>query len=154
MEPQIVLKIDNNHTLKASNFKIFLGACPQTPLGACDYRTSVLMSTPNNFYPHTPMLCMCTWNALWPDSYAPKVFQQVSWSHSSFLQLWLLPSRTLLWVPPPRSPCFLRAELSSLKWGWLYLQCNTGFIVFLHLWELGNWNSHIVCGRFVICVLF
>jgi len=34
MEPQIVLKIDNNRTLKASNFKIFLGACPQTPLGA------------------------------------------------------------------------------------------------------------------------
>jgi len=31
MEPQIVLKIDNNHILKASNFKIFLGACPQTP---------------------------------------------------------------------------------------------------------------------------
>jgi len=56
MEPQIVLKIDNNHTLKASKFKIFLEACPQTPLGACDYRTSVLMSTPNNFYPHTPML--------------------------------------------------------------------------------------------------
>jgi len=55
MEPQIVLKIDNNHTLKASNFKIFLGACPQTPLGACNYRTSVFMSTPNNFYPHTPM---------------------------------------------------------------------------------------------------
>jgi len=55
MEPQIVLKIDNNHTLKALNFKIFLGACPQTPLGACDYRTSVLMSTPNNFYLHTPM---------------------------------------------------------------------------------------------------
>ena len=55
MEPQIVLKIDNNHTLKASNFKIFLGACPQTPLRACDYCTSVLMSTPNNFYPHTPM---------------------------------------------------------------------------------------------------
>ena len=52
---QIVLKIDNNHTLKASNFKIFLGACPQTPLGACDYRTSVLMSTPNHFYPHTPI---------------------------------------------------------------------------------------------------
>jgi len=49
MEPQIVLKIDNNHTLKASNFKF------QTPLGACDYRTSVLMSTPNNFYPHTPL---------------------------------------------------------------------------------------------------
>jgi len=55
MEPQNVLKIDNNYTLKASNFKIFLGECPQTPLGACDYRTSVLMSTPNNFYPHTPM---------------------------------------------------------------------------------------------------
>ena len=55
MEPQIVLKIDNNHTLKASNFKIFLGACPQTPQRACDYCTSVLMSTPNNFYPHTPM---------------------------------------------------------------------------------------------------
>ena len=29
----------NNHTLKASNFTIFLGACPQTPLGACDYHT-------------------------------------------------------------------------------------------------------------------
>ena len=56
MEPQIVLKIDNNHTLKASNLKIFQGACPQTPLGVCDYRTSLLMSTPNNFYPHTPML--------------------------------------------------------------------------------------------------
>ena len=55
MEPQIVLKLENNHTLKASNFKIFLGACPQTHLGAYDYRTSVLMSTPNNFYPHTPM---------------------------------------------------------------------------------------------------
>ena len=55
MEPHIVLKIDNNHTLKVSNFKIFLGACPQTPLGACDYCTSVLMSTPNNFYPYTPM---------------------------------------------------------------------------------------------------
>ena len=55
MEPQIVLKIDNNHTLKASNFKNFLGPCPQTPLGACNYRTSVLMSTPNNFYPHTPI---------------------------------------------------------------------------------------------------
>jgi len=46
MEPQIVLKVDNNHTLKASNFKNFLGACPQTPLEVCDYRTSVLMSTP------------------------------------------------------------------------------------------------------------
>ena len=34
MEPQIVLKIDNNHTLKASNFKIFLGACPQTSLAS------------------------------------------------------------------------------------------------------------------------
>jgi len=55
MEPQIVLKIDNNHTLKASNFKIFLGACPQTPLGASDYHTSVLMSPPTNFYPHTLM---------------------------------------------------------------------------------------------------
>jgi len=62
MEPQIVLKIDNNHTLKASNFKIFLGACPQTPLEACDYRTSVLMRNPNNFYPHTPMLCPLVWS--------------------------------------------------------------------------------------------
>ena len=61
MEPQIVLKIDNNHTLKASNFKIFLGACPQTPLAACDYRISVLMSTPNNFYPHTPMDTAICW---------------------------------------------------------------------------------------------
>ena len=49
MEPQIVLKIDNNQTLKASNFKIFLGACPQTPLQPCDYRTSVLISASNNF---------------------------------------------------------------------------------------------------------
>jgi len=72
MEPQIVLKIDNNHTLKASNFKIFLGACPQTPLEACDYRTSVLMRNPNNFYPHTPMsynnykvLCQRKCNNYW-----------------------------------------------------------------------------------------
>ena len=54
MEPQIVLKIDNNHTLKASDFTIFLGASPQTPRGACDYHTSVLMSTPNNFLPSYP----------------------------------------------------------------------------------------------------
>ena len=46
MEPQIVLRIDNNHTLKASNFKIFLGACPQTPLEACDY----LASSPGRFF--------------------------------------------------------------------------------------------------------
>ena len=31
----------------------------QTPLEACDYCTSVLMSTPNNFYPHTPMSRDC-----------------------------------------------------------------------------------------------
>ena len=51
MEPQIVLKIDNNHTLKASKFQNFPGG-----IGPCDYHTSVLMSTPNNFYPHTPMI--------------------------------------------------------------------------------------------------
>jgi len=31
MEPQIVLKIDNNHILKASNFKIFPGGMPPDP---------------------------------------------------------------------------------------------------------------------------
>ena len=55
-----VLKVDNNHTLKASNFKICLGhTCTPRPsyIGACDYRISVMMSTPNNFYPHSPCLC-------------------------------------------------------------------------------------------------
>jgi len=33
---------------------------PPDPLIACDYHTSVLMSTPNNFYPHTPMYCDIT----------------------------------------------------------------------------------------------
>ena len=37
---------------KSFKFQNFLGACPK----ASDYHTSVLMSTPNNFYPHTPML--------------------------------------------------------------------------------------------------
>jgi len=52
MEPQIVLKIENNHTLKASNFP---GGMPPDPPRILQLLYFSVDEHPNNFYPHTPM---------------------------------------------------------------------------------------------------